>query len=319
MSGYTRRDVLKVGAGVLGGAAFAGLAGGCEEGQMCKGKKWEGFKYSMCNESMKELSWERQCEIIGSAGYTGVEIAPFTLVEQGVEEISAEKRAEMVKVMKDAGIECVGLHWLLSPPPKGLHFTTADKQVRARTVGYLDSLIDFCGDMGGEVMIFGSPNQRSAKGMPVSEANKNFADGLAKVADHAKSRGVMILLEPLDKSQTDVVNTTAEAMEIVRAINHPNIKTMFDFHNTVDESLGFSDLIRKYYAHIYHVHVMEMDGRHLGTGTAVNDYVPAFKTLRELGYDRWVSLEVFDFTPGGERIANESMKVLKEIERKVRG
>ena len=65
------------------------------------------------------------------------------------------------------------------------------------------------------------------------------------------------------------------------------------------------------------VHVQEMDGRHLGTGTAVNDFVKAFQTLKDLNYNKWISLEVFDFKPGGKTIANESMKVLKQIEAKL--
>jgi sugar phosphate isomerase/epimerase len=57
-----------------------------------------------------------------------------------------------------------------------------------------------------------------------------------------------------------------------------------------------------------------MDGKHLGIGTAVNDYVKAFQTLKDLKYDKWISLEVFDFSPGGKKIAEESIRTLKEIE-----
>jgi sugar phosphate isomerase/epimerase len=60
-----------------------------------------------------------------------------------------------------------------------------------------------------------------------------------------------------------------------------------------------------------------MGGKHLGTGTAVNDYVKAFQTLKDLRYNKWVSLEVFDFKPGGRRIAEESMQTLKQIESKL--
>ena len=166
-------------------------------------------------------------------------------------------------------------------------------------------------------MIFGSPKQRNTRGISVEQAKKYFAEGLAKVADHAQARGVRILIEPLGKGATDVVNTMAEALELSKQINHPAVKIMFDFHNTTDETEPFDVLIRKYFEHIYHVHVQEMDGRHLGTGTAVNDFVKAFQVLKDLRYDKWVSLEVFDFSPGGKIIAEESMKVLKQIEGKL--
>jgi len=223
----------------------------------------------------------------------------------------------MLSVMKDVGIECAGLHWLLAPPPKGLHFTTPDAAVRQKTIAYFDELIDFCGDLDGSCMIFGSPKQRNTKGISVEEAKKYFAEGLLAVANHAQQRGIKILIEPLGKRVTDVVNTLAEALELAEQVNHPAVQIMFDFNNTVDETEPFDVLLRKYYKHIHHVHVQEMGGKHLGTGTAVNDYVEAFQTLKDLKYDKWVSLEVFDFSPGGRRIAEESMRVLKQIENKL--
>jgi len=316
MSNFSRRDFIKMSGGILGSAALSGLPLGCrtnEEGS----SKWEGFKYAMCNESMAELSWAEQCRIIGDAGYQGVEIAAFTLVKEGVQEIGPARRKEMVSVMKNAGIECAGLHWLLAPPPKGLHLTTPDAALRRRTVAYLDGLIDFCGDLGGPYMIFGSPKQRNTIGISVEEAKKHFAQGLASVADHAQRRGVKILVEPLGKRTTDVVNTMAEAWELAKRVNHPAIQIMFDFNNTVNETEPFDVLLKRHHKHVHHIHVQEQGGKHLGTGTAVNDYVRAFQTLKDLRYDEWVSLEVFDFSPGGKKIAEESMRTLEQIESKL--
>lgn len=318
MSKYDRRHFLKTSGAVLGAAATGALTTGCAKKKRPGESKWSGFKYAMCNESMKGLSWPQQCRIIADAGYKGVEIAAFTLVKEGVQEITPAKRKEMVVVMNDTGIECVGLHWLLAPPPKGLHFTTPDAAVRKKSIAYLEQLSNFCADLDGPVMIFGSPNQRNTVGISIDEAKKYFAEGLAAVADHAKQRDVKVLIEPLDKTQTDVVNTLAEAVQIVKQVDHSAIQTMFDFHNTLDETEPFDVLIKEYYDYIYHVHVQEMDGRHLGTGNAVNNFVKAFQTLKDLNYDRWVSLEVFDFSPGGKTIAEESMKVLKQIESKLR-
>ena len=314
MTGCGRRDFIKVSGQVLGSAFVGASLVGCQNSSKSASKPWPGFAYAMCNESMQALPWAEQCEIVGQAGYKGIEIAAFTLVKQGVSEISAAQRRDMVSAMQANGLECAGLHWLLAPPPQGLHFTTPDAALRKRTVGYLNELIDLCGDLGAKAMIFGSPKQRNTVGISIDEAKGYFADGLAVVADHAKARGVQVLIEPLDKTQTDVVNVTAEALELIKQINHPAIQTMFDFHNTVDESEDFVTIIRKYYKHIHHVHVQEMDGQYLGTGNARQTFVSAFQTLKDLGYDKWVSLEVFDFSPGGKVIAEESIKVLKAIE-----
>jgi sugar phosphate isomerase/epimerase len=291
----------------------------CREKSREVSSDWHGFKYAMCNECMAQLTWPEQCQIVSSAGYRGIEIAPFTLVKEGVHEISPTRRREMVLAMKDCGLECVGLHWLLTPPPEGLHFTTPDVLVRQTTIAYFHNLIDFCADLGGPYMIFGSPKQRSTVGISIAEAKKHFAEGLAKVADHAQERRVKILIEPLAKGATDVVNTMAEALDLAKQVDHPPrtrgpVAIIFDFHNTGDETEPFDVLLKKYFKHIHHVHVQEMDGKHLGTGAAVRDYVQAFQTLKDLKYDKWISLEVFDFSPGGKRIAQESMRTLRQIE-----
>ncbi len=284
---------------------------------MSTDSKWGGFKYAMCNESIAELSWEEQCRIVKNAGYKGIEVAAFTFVKESVEEISPEKRKQIVSVMKNTGLDCAGIHWLLAPPPQGLHFTTPDIEVRQKTIDYLDKLIDFCADLGGPCMIFGSPNQRNTMGIPIEEAKKYFADGLTGVADHAQKRDVKILIEHLPKYATDVINTLEEALGLAKQINHPAIQIVFDFHNAVDETEPFDVLLQKYYENIEHIHIQEMDGKHLGTGTAVNNYVKAFQTLKDSKYDKWISLEVFDFSPGGKKIAEESMSVLKQIEAKL--
>lgn len=317
MSDFSRRDFLRTTGSALPLVSLGGANLYCADSPQPEANAqsdWPGFKFAMCNECMQDLPWPEQCNIMSEAGYTGVEIAAFTLVKESVNELNAVQRNELVTVMNDHGLACVGLHWLLAPPPTGLHFTTPDKAVRDRTVQYLSDLVDFCADLGGDVMIFGSPNQRNTVGISVDEAKKHFAEGLAAVAHHSQERGVKILVETLDSSQTDVVNTMAESMEIVNRIQHPAIGTMFDYHNTLDETEPLDVLMRKYYDHIDHIQIQEMDGRHLGTGDAATTYVDSFRVLREMDYRKWISLEIFDFTPGGKVIAEESMAVLRELE-----
>lgn len=323
MRPFDRRRFLQLIGSVVGGGLAGGVGLGCAESNGPEGTA-QGTgaesRFALCNEILTEgpegdRSWAEQCRLIAETGYEAVEIAPFTLVDESVEEISAPERRAMMRTMQEAGLDCVGLHWLLSPPPEDLHFTTPDDEVRARTIDYMHSLIDFCGDLGGPYMIFGSPGQRSTvEGQSVAEAKERFAAGLAAVGDHARDRDVMVLVEPLTSNQTDVVNTLSEAMDVVEKADHPAISTMFDFHNTADETEPMDALIETYIDDIHHVQIQEMDGTHLGPG-AVEAYAPAFRAFNEHGYDGWVSLEVFDFSPGAETIARESMEVLRELAR----
>src|SRR6185295_3265283 len=84
---------------------------------------------------------------------------PFTLATP-ITELSGSRRADIKQQAQDAGLEIVGLHWMLAKT-QGFHLTSPDPAVRRRTSGYLRALAEACRDVGGEVMVFGSPAQRS--------------------------------------------------------------------------------------------------------------------------------------------------------------
>jgi D-psicose/D-tagatose/L-ribulose 3-epimerase len=276
------------------------------------------FRHSICNECFVNREIADTCRAVKKAGYEGIEIAPFTLSETPA-SIPASRRREVAQIIRDEGLEFAGLHWLMVAP-KGLHVTTPDVALRGRSWRHIYDLIDLCADLdggrnGSRVMVFGSPKQREAlPGVSLEEAVKRFEDGLRSVAGHAEELGVTLLVEALPKNQCNIVNTLAEAMRIADAIGSPAVRTMFDTHNAIDEAEPHARVVERYFADIRHVHVNEIDGGHCGTGDY--DFKPVLKTLRDLDYRGWVSLEAFNFEPGGERIANESLRYLeKEIAR----
>lgn len=267
------------------------------------------FRHAICNEVYKGWDFAESCRSIKKFGYDGIEIAPFTLAESP-REISADQRKEYGKIIREEGLVFVGLHWLMVGP-KGLHVTTPDQAVREKGWQHVRDLVDLCADLGPNgVMIFGSPAQRATTGgISREEATKNYRDGLAAVAPQALERGVKILVEALPKDQCDVVLSLEEAVGIVDSINSPAIRTMFDTHNAVDETRPHDELVDEYFSYIEHVHVNEMDGGH--PGTADYDFKPVLKTLAKRGFTGFVSLEAFDFAPGAETIARESIEFLK--------
>lgn len=266
------------------------------------------MRHAICNEMFQSWSFADAAKFVRSTGYSGLEIAPFTLAETPA-AISPAQRAEYRNILASEGLSFVGLHWLMVSP-KGLHVTTPDRALRDRSWQHIRDLIDLCADLGPNgVMVFGSPVQRSTiDGATVEEATARYIEGLSSVAPQAAQRGVTILVEALPLEQADVVNTLAEAAAIVRQIGNPAIQTMFDTHNAVDEKEPHASLVEKYFDVIRHVHVNEMDGRHPGKGDY--DFKPVLKTLKRLGYRGWISLEAFDFSFGAETIARESIDFL---------
>ncbi len=276
------------------------------------------FRYSICNEVFEKRDFRESCKLAREMGYTGLEIAPFTLGEN-VRDITAAKRKELRAIIVGEGLTLSGMHWLMVTP-NWLHLTTPDNAIHEKSWAYFRELIDFCGDLraGPEppiAMVLGSPKQRGTRdGSTVADAKKRLFAGLSEVASHADSRKCVIALEALDHSQTDVVNTIAECAEIVQVVGNPGLATMFDFHNTPDEKDPPETLVSRYFRMIKHVHINEMDGRWPGTGKS--DYLPLFKTLNDRQYNGWVSLEVFDFKMGAEKIGKEAMQYMKSIEAK---
>jgi sugar phosphate isomerase/epimerase len=267
------------------------------------------LKQAMCNEAYQGWDFADTCKSIRKAGYTGIEIAHFTLADDPA-SITAGQRRELRRIMDSEGLQFVGLHWLMVAP-KGLHVTTPDNTLRERSWLHIRHLIDLCADLGPDgLMVFGSPFQRATTGGSTrEEATRRYADGLAQVAPHAASRGVTILVEALPVAQCDVVQTLEEAVGIVKEINSPGVRTMFDTHNAIDEEEPHAVLVDRYYEFIRHVHVNELDGKHCGKGDY--DFKPLLRLLMQRGYQRWVSLEAFDFSFGAETIANESLRYLE--------
>lgn len=267
------------------------------------------FRHSICNEVFEKWALADTCKAIRKAGYGGIEISPFTLSDDPG-SIPAEKRREYRGIIEAEGLKFVGLHWLLAAP-KGLHVTTPDDAVRHRSWAYLVKLVDLCADLGpGGVMIFGSPQQRATTGgLNRAEATRYYIDGLADLAPHAVERGVTVLVEALPGRDCDVVNSLNEAASIVREIDSPGVQTMFDTHNAIEEAEPHAVLVDRYFDLIRHVHVNEMDGRHPGTGSY--DFQAIFRVLKRRQFPGWVSLEVFDFSAGAEKIAQDSLRFVE--------
>ena len=265
------------------------------------------MQFAICNELFEGWEFGRVCRFVKLLGYDGLEIAPFTLAPR-ITDVTANERARLRSQAADAGVEIIGLHWLLAKT-EGFHLTSPDSEVRRRTAEYLVDLARACHDLGGHLMVFGSPKQRSR--MPgVSDeqaeslAAATFQQALPAVAD----LGVTICLEPLSTEETDVVNTCADACRMIQQVNHPNFGLHLDVKAMSSEATPVTDLVAMYGGRASHFHANDPNLR--GPGFGAVDFNPIFKALAEAGYDRWVSVEVFDMSPDPETVARGSIEYM---------
>jgi sugar phosphate isomerase/epimerase len=268
------------------------------------------MKFGTCNEYFEGWAVEEVFDYAAEVGYDGVEISPFTLADS-VDDIPERRRHEIRAAALSAGVEIVGLHWLLIRP-EGLYTNHADDAIRNRTRDYFKSLIRFCGDIGGEVMIIGSPKQRNVQeGWDFDETWERTKAVFEDCLPLAEEQGVYLCIEPLSPELTNFITTAEEARRMVAEIGHPNFRTMVDVCSGSTDPVPVAQQVRDSGEHLYHVHVNDANKR--GPGFGETDFASVLAALRETGYQRYVSVEVFDFAPDPRTIAAGSLKYLKGI------
>lgn len=265
--------------------------------------------FAICNETFVDWPLERVFPFAAECGYRGVEIAPFTLAKR-VTEIPASRRTEIRRQAEKAGVEVIGLHWVLAKT-EGLYLTSPDAEVRRRTAVYLGELARFCADLGGKLLVFGSPKQRNLlPGVSRQQALDYAAEVFTAALPALEKTGVVVALEPLSPRTTTFLTTAAEGVELVRRIGSPRYRLHLDCIAMSTEPTPIAELIRRHRDLLEHFHAN--DPNQLGPGMGQLDFRPIFAALAEIGYRGWVSVEVFDYRPGGERIARESIGYMKK-------
>ena len=257
------------------------------------------MRLSLCNEVIRELSFDRQCALAASLGYAGLEIAPFTFGEEAW-RMPAAKRAEIRRACADAGIAVSGLHWLLAAPA-GLSITSADRTIWQRSVDVLCGSVDLCAELGGSYLVHGSPAQRRVSS---GEDAKRADEAWALAADRAQAARVTYCLEPLARPDCTYINTLAEAAEVVRRIGNPAFMTMIDtLAAGLMEPEPVADAIRRWMPTGLMAHIQLNDRNRRGPGQGEDRFAPVIEALRDTGYNGWVAMEPFVYEPDGPTCA----------------
>jgi sugar phosphate isomerase/epimerase len=268
------------------------------------------MKFAICNEVFRGWNLEDSFAFAAKTGYDAIEIAPFTIARR-VTDISANQRQSVRDAAERAGIAISGIHWVLAQT-EGLHLTDSNAAVRAETSRYLCSLVDFCADLGGEVLVFGSPQQRKIQDSVTPRDAWDWAAAAFRgPVSQAEQRAVTICFEPLSSAETNFVNTAAEAIQFVQPFGSPRFKIILDVKAMCAEPKPIPQIIRDSWPHFAYVHANDKNLKGPGFGNV--DFKPIAATLKEVGYDGCVSVEVFNFDEGPEAIATRSLDYLKRV------
>ena len=250
-----------------------------------------------------------------AAGFDGVEIPVFG----GTPADYKPLRAELDK----NGLKCTTVTILTAET----NAISPDAGVRDRAVHWLKTVVDINHTLGAETVV--GP-YHSAIGVfsgtgPTVDEKKRSADVLRKVAEHAKQAKLMMGIEYLNRFECYLLTTAAQAVELVRTVDHPNFRTMYDtFHANIEEK-SQAAAVRTLAPVLAHVHISENDRGTPGTG-GVN-WDQSFNTLKEVGYDGWLVIEAFgralpalaaatkvwrDLFPSPEEVYTQGLRFMKE-------
>ncbi|HIF34434.1 MAG TPA: sugar phosphate isomerase/epimerase [Planctomycetes bacterium] len=265
------------------------------------------MKLAICNETFKDWPFDKAFAYARQAGYTGIEIAPFTMNKDAY-QITPAMRSDTRDLAAEHELEVVGLHWLLAFT-EGYYLTSPDKDVQRRTGEYLAELARLCRDLTGKVLVLGSPFQRNLlEGVSHDEAMEYAMTTIRVAIDTFEQCEVVLALEPLGPQEGDFLLTADAGRELLEMIDSPACKLHLDVKAMSTESTSIEQIIRKHADVMVHFHANDANRR--GPGMGDIEFEPIIRTLRDVNYEGWISVEIFDYDPGVETLVDESINCL---------
>jgi D-psicose/D-tagatose/L-ribulose 3-epimerase len=220
-----------------------------------------------------------------------VKAAGFDYMEVRTSEIAALSDADFENAaakFKQVGLPVLAANLFIPANIK----VTGPNIDKDRQREYVRLALDRVSRLGVRVVVFGSGGARQVpEGFSKREAFEQLVDFGKRIAPEARSRNITIAIEPLRQQESNIINNSADELAWVNAVNDPNIQLMIDFYHFSVEKQDPSDIL-KVQAHLRHLHMANPNGRVMPLKWDEYNYSPFFATLRQIHYDRLISLEV---------------------------
>jgi D-psicose/D-tagatose/L-ribulose 3-epimerase len=216
--------------------------------------------------------------------------AGFEYLELGTSEIAALSDADYESAL--TRIKQLGL-----PVPVTNLFLPATLKVtgpevdREEQIRYVRKAFARLSRLGTGIVVFGSGGARRVpEGFPKDDAFKQLVEFGRRIALEARTHNITIAVEPLRRQETNIINSAAEGLELVNAVDHPNFQLMIDFYHLASEREDPAIVLRAR-EHLRHLHMANPQGRVFPLKWDEYDYAPFFANLRMIGYDKRISIE----------------------------
>ncbi|MBY0457377.1 MAG: sugar phosphate isomerase/epimerase [Gemmataceae bacterium] len=241
------------------------------------------------------------CRAAAARGFDAVEIFPPSAEAIDPHELRA--------TLDDNGLSVAafgtGAGWVKHK----LTLTSPDEAVRDKAVAFVRSVMDLAARFEAPAII-GSMQGRWGDGVPKSEALRYLGNALFKLDQHAADLGVNLLYEPLNRYETNLINTLGDGVQFLTGLRTERVKLLADLYHMNIEEQNLADALRSAGPHIGHVHFADSNRRAAGFGHT--DFLPIVGALVEIGYAGYLSAEILPL-PDADAAARQTIATFRRI------
>ena len=234
-------------------------------------------------------------------GFDYVELPLAQMVDLNHKEFSSLKEK-----VGSSGLKCEACNNFF---PARIRLTGNDVDY-GKTEAYLDKALGRAAQLGVKVIVLGSPKSKNVpEGYPMDKGWSQLVELLRTIDPLVRTRGITVVIEPLNKMESNIINTAAEGLKLAKAIARENIKLLIDYYHLVLEKEDPEILLRAG-SYIKHIHFANPTGR-VYPAEKVDGYIRFMDLLKRIGYEGRISIEAYtkDFCHDAKR----SVKILRQL------
>jgi sugar phosphate isomerase/epimerase len=244
------------------------------------------MKLAISNIALTPFQHSNELAQIAELGLEGLEVAPSRIWPDTWRGLRSRDISKYRKLVESHGLSIVGIHSLFfDHPDLGLFKDTA---IRKETLSFMVHLSEVCRDLGGATLIYGGGRKRG--NLPLEEAYDEACAFFGDLCKRIEGHGTIYCFEPLGPNDSDFINTVADSIRIVEAVDSPSLKAQLDAKALVENGDVKISAFKAAKPHLVHYHANEPGLGVLGSSGMV-DHKVLGKMLKEISYDGYVSIE----------------------------
>lgn len=242
------------------------------------------MKLGMCGFSTAKNADGREFDLLAAAKTAG-----FDYIEMPLSRVAALSQGEFTALLgavRASGLPCEACNVLFP----GTLRLTGPQVDRAAIQEYLELALGRAAQLGAQVVVFGSAGARNVpEGFPMEQAFLQLVDMLRAAGPVAARNGITLAIEPLNRAESNILQTGAEGFTLAKLVDHPNVGLLLDYYHMAKDSDDYGIAVTAR-AYLRHAHFARLEGRFF-PAVMEDDFRAFTGALQRAGYDARLSLE----------------------------